>query len=160
MKDEPAPEKEAEPEADVKTMSSTEIATLTGKEKGHVHRDIKEQLLKGLYEIDNPKMDDVEIKGISVVLDNRGYVSEYYLDKEHTLTLITGYDVKMRHSINKRWIELEGLQSEKTAQIEPPTKHTKPLLIIPAPPFTIEIKSPSKSAQYLLRAILSNPYEF
>ncbi len=96
------------------TMSSTEIAALTGKEKGHVHRDIQEQILKGLYEIDNPKMDDIEIKGISVILDNRGYVSEYCLDKEHTLTLITGYDVKMRHAINKRWLELEeGKQAAK-----------------------------------------------
>lgn len=91
----------------VKTMSSTEIAKLTGKEKGHVHRDIQEQILKGLYEIDNPKMDDIEIKGISAIIDNRGYVSEYHLDKEHSLTLISGYNVKMRHLIMKRWQELE-----------------------------------------------------
>lgn len=64
------------------------------------------------------------------------------------------------HDYRNYFIECEKKAHEKTAQIEPPTKHTKPLLIIPAPPFTIEIKSPSKSAQYLLRAILSNPYEF
>ncbi len=94
-------------------MLSTEIAALTGKEHKHVKRDIQEQILKGLYEIDDPKMDDIEIKGISVVIDNRGYVSEYHLDKEHTLTLITGYDVKKRHAINKRWLELEEEQQVK-----------------------------------------------
>ena len=58
----------------VKIMSSTEIAVLVEKEKSHVHRDIQVQILKGLYEIDDPKMDDVEIKGISIIKDNRGYI--------------------------------------------------------------------------------------
>jgi phage regulator Rha-like protein len=89
------------------SMSSTEIATLTGKEKSNVHRDIQAQILKGLYEIDDSNLNHVEIQGVAIVLDNRGYVSEYHLDKEHSLTLITGYDVKMRHVINKRWLELE-----------------------------------------------------
>lgn len=89
------------------SMSSTEIATLTGKEKSNVHRDIQAQILKGLYEIDDSNLNHIEIQGVAIVLDNRGYVSEYHLDKEHSLTLITGYDVKMRHVINKRWLELE-----------------------------------------------------
>ena len=39
--------------------------------------------------------------------DNRGYTSEIRLDKDLTITLITGYDVNTRHRINKRWQELE-----------------------------------------------------
>lgn len=89
------------------TMSSTEIAKLTGKQKSNVHRDIQDQILKGLYEIDDSNLNHVEIQGIAILLDNRGYVSEYHLDKEHTITLISGYDVKMRHAISKRWQELE-----------------------------------------------------
>lgn len=97
------------------TMSSTEIAELTGKEKKNVHRDIRVQILEGLYDIkDGTDMIHVKIQGLTAELDNRGYVSEYHLDKEHTLTLISGYNVKMRHAINKRWIELE------TATFAPP----------------------------------------
>jgi len=92
----------------VSTMSSTEIAQLAGKQKTHIHRDIKEQLLLGLYGLkDDPNLDDSKIQGITVVLDNRGYWSEVLLDHEHTLTLMTGYDVKARHTINKRRLELE-----------------------------------------------------
>ena len=90
------------------TMSSTEIARLTGKQKKHVHQDIKEQLFISLYDFkDGQEFDHVKIQGITIVLDNRGYWQEVLLDHEHTLTLMTGYDVKARHKINKRWLELE-----------------------------------------------------
>ena len=93
----------------VKTMSSTEIAALVEKEKFNVHRDIKTQILKGLYDLeDDSNLNDKQIQGVTVSMDARGYIQEYHLDKEHTLTLITGYDVKKRHAINKRWLELEG----------------------------------------------------
>lgn len=92
-----------------KTMSSTEIAQLTGKQKKHVHQDIKDQLLIGLYGLnDGQDFDHVEIQGVTIILDNRGYWKEVLLDHEHTLTLMTGYDVKARHKINKRWVELES----------------------------------------------------
>ena len=90
-------------------MSSTEIAALTGKQKKIVHRDIKEQILFGLYGItDGTDMYHVDIKGISFTFDERKYINEIHLDREHTLTLVTGYDVKSRHLINKRWLELES----------------------------------------------------
>ncbi len=85
------------------TMSSTEIAKLTGKEKSNIHRDIKAQLLDELYGLkDDSKMNDHKVQGIAIIVDKRGYWSEVHLDREHTLTLITGYDVKARHAINKR----------------------------------------------------------
>jgi len=93
----------------VNAMSSTEIAQLTGKLKKIIHRDIREQLLFGLYGLkDGTDLYHQQIQGITVVLDDRGYWSDVLLDREHTLTLITGYDVKARHKINKRWLELEA----------------------------------------------------
>lgn len=108
-----------------KTMSSNEIAQLTGKQKKHVHQDIKDQLFIGLYGLkDGQDFDHVEIQGITVILDNRGYWSEVLLDHEHTLTLMTGYDVKARHIINKRWLELESAQ-----QFTIPTTLSEALLL-------------------------------
>ncbi|VVQ16100.1 hypothetical protein [Pseudomonas fluorescens] len=37
------------------------------------------------------------------------------LDKELTFTLITGYSVKLRHTIVKRWLELEGSGFERVS---------------------------------------------
>jgi len=95
------------------TMSSIEIAKLTGKNHDHVLRDIRVQLFTGLYniEFDNPKMVYPLIQGLTVITDNHTKrTKEILLDHEHTLTLMTGYDVKARHKINKRWIELEAAQ--------------------------------------------------
>jgi len=98
------------------TMSSTEIAKLTGKEHKNVIADIRVQIFTGLYEFSKEKMAEKlainEIQGVTVILDNRGYWSEVHLDREHTLTLITGYDVKARHAINKRWLELESAKQQ------------------------------------------------
>ncbi len=50
-----------------KTMSSTEISQLTGKEKKSIHRDIKEQLLINLYGYqlnDGTVLHHVDIKGL------------------------------------------------------------------------------------------------
>lgn len=91
------------------SMSSTEIAALTGKEKTHIHRDIKAQLLVGLYGLkDDPILDDEQIQGLTVVFDNRNYWSEVLLDRYHTDILISGYEVKYRAAIVKRWHELEA----------------------------------------------------
>lgn len=82
---------------DYAVMSSLEIAELTGKAVSHIHRDIRNMLEE--LEIDDPKVDHV--------LDSRGYVSQYNLNKELTLTLVSGYSIKLRNSIIKRWEELE-----------------------------------------------------
>lgn len=83
-----------------KTMSSKEISSVTHKSHSHVLRDIKVML----SQLDDSVLDDVDFKEL---FDNRGYTSEIKLDKDLTLTLITGYDVNTRHRINKRWQELE-----------------------------------------------------
>lgn len=50
-------------------------------------------------------------QGFSVIKDERGYMVEILLSKEHTITLLTGYDVEARHKVVKRWQELEQQQS-------------------------------------------------
>ena len=81
------------------TMSSREIADLTGKEISHIHRDIR-TMLDALK--DDPILDHVREEK-----DARGYTSAFHLNKELTLTLVAGYDAKLRLAIIKRWQELE-----------------------------------------------------
>jgi phage antirepressor YoqD-like protein len=89
-------------------MSSTEIAKLTNKEKSHIHRDIKVQILAGLYGIeDYPDLDRIDIKGIFAVKRDNGQIAEILLDRYHTDILVSGYEVKYRAAIVKRWHELE-----------------------------------------------------
>jgi anti-repressor protein len=90
------------------TMSSTEIAALTGKEKSHVHRDISVQILSNLYGVKaNPNLDGIDIKGIFIKKRDNGQISEFLLDRYHADILVSGYDVKYRAAIVKRWHELE-----------------------------------------------------
>lgn len=86
-------------------MTSIEIAELTGKQHAHVLRDIRE-LVHQLR--DDPNMDHTEIPGISIESDVRGYMAKAQLDKEMTLTLLTGYDAKARLRVIRRWQELEA----------------------------------------------------
>lgn len=90
------------------SMSSREIADLTGKQHKHVIRDIK-ALVTQIHEVDadGPDLDHLDSKGIFVVRDERNYISSVALDKDHTLTLLTGYDAKARFRVVKRWQELE-----------------------------------------------------
>ena len=94
--------------ADVLSMSSKEIADLTGKQHAHVIRDIK-VMFSQIYSanIDDPNLDHADCKGVSVEKDNRGYVANIHLDKDHTLTLLTGYDAGARIKVVRRWQELE-----------------------------------------------------
>ena len=81
------------------TMSSREIATLTGKKHYHVMRDI--ELLAAQLEVDVSKF-----SGIYTDSQNREQ-AEYLIDKDTCLCLIAGYNAKLRMKIIKRWQELE-----------------------------------------------------
>jgi phage regulator Rha-like protein/phage antirepressor YoqD-like protein len=94
--------------SEIKTMSSREIAELTGKEKANVHRDIKSQLLSGLYGLDPSNLNHEQIQGLTIIPDERGYWFEVQLDRYHTDILVSGYEVKYRAKIIKRWHELEN----------------------------------------------------
>lgn len=91
------------------TMSSREIAGLTGKELSHVHRDIRAMLdeLK-----DDPSLDHVREDK-----DARGYTLAFHLDRELTYTLLTGYSIPLRRNVVARWQELESQQAPKPAEL-------------------------------------------
>jgi phage antirepressor YoqD-like protein len=96
------------------TMNSREIAELTGKQHSHVMRDIRDMLADIVK--DDPDVDHIdskelfELAGVRADRDGRGYVSCAWLDKDLTLTLLTGYSTKARLAVVKRWQELENQQ--------------------------------------------------
>lgn len=84
------------------TMSSLEIADLTGKSHNHVLRDIRniESSLSGESKI-----------GFVERFNNLGFKvkdSVYYLNKRDTFLLMSGYSVELRARIIDRWQELEN----------------------------------------------------
>lgn len=93
------------------TMSSREIAELTGKEHKNVIRDIR-AMLDSLAEGDGSVLSHV-----AETKDARGYTAEIALPKDLTLTLVAGYNVKLRKRIIDRWLELEAQQSSPVPAI-------------------------------------------
>ncbi len=88
------------------TMSSREIARLTGKQHKNVVRDIREMLQA--LEDDGSDLSHVEERK-----DARGYTSEFRLDRELTETLLTGYSVPLRRKVVRRLHELEEAKRPK-----------------------------------------------
>lgn len=131
------------------TMSSREIAELTGKEHKNVLRDIRVMLIElhGAEHLarivpeqyrnrhsefvrenadtilaaicgDGSELSHQDQRGFAWERDARGYVSGFSLDKTHTMTLISGYNVKLRHRIVTRWQELEAQAARPMSQLE------------------------------------------
>ena len=90
---------------EVQTMSSKEIAELTGKQHKHVVRDIRNML-------DDLQKDDPELGHPKEEKDNRGYTSCFHLNKELSITLVAGYNTSMRLAIVRRWQELEAKEKQ------------------------------------------------
>jgi phage antirepressor YoqD-like protein len=84
-----------------KMMSSKEIAELTNKTPKNVVRDIRDMLDK----LDGSKLIHEQYQEVK---DNRGYTSEFLLDHDLTILLVTGYDINARMTVIKRWKELEA----------------------------------------------------
>ncbi len=81
-------------------MTSREVAELTGKEHKHVLRDIDTML------------DALELQPHGYVQNwtnpqNGQAYRGYALPQDLTITLVSGYNVVMRHRIVTRWRELE-----------------------------------------------------
>lgn len=87
------------------TMSSREIAELTGKQHSHVLRDCDK--LNEYYEkLQLPKIGEM----FSIrQLPNGGETNDRYfeLTRMQTFDLMTGYDIPLRIKVNRRWEELE-----------------------------------------------------
>lgn len=82
------------------TMSSREIAELTGKRHDHVIRDIEKML-------DNVGINRPKFGG--VYLDAKGEERKCYnLPKNLTLNLVLGYRDDLRLKVVDRWLELEA----------------------------------------------------
>ena len=86
------------------TMTSREIAVLTGKQHGHVKRDI-ESMLKELEK-------DVSSFGCIYLDAMNRQQTEYHLDRDLTMTLITGYSAALRFRVIVRLRELEREASQ------------------------------------------------
>lgn len=84
----------------IQTMTSREIAELTGKRHPDVKRDI-ENMLRDLQE------DVSSFARIYQDSMNRDQ-TEYALDRELTETLLTGYSAPLRRAVIARWKELEN----------------------------------------------------
>lgn len=95
---------------DAVTMSSREIAELTGKRHDNVLADIRGMLAE-------LKIDVLTFQGIYLDSMNRQQV-EYLFDREHTDCLLTGYSAAMRMVVIKRWHELEERAARPMTQAE------------------------------------------
>lgn len=102
------------------TMSSREIAELTGKEHKNVLRDCEN--LNVNYE----KMGLLKIEQGYYTHPNTGNQQhrEFRLTKMQTFDLLTGYNAELRIKVNRRWAELEA-QAQKSAL---PTTYKEALL--------------------------------
>ena len=91
------------------TMSSREIAELTGKGHRHVLRDL--DVLRGQL----GEMFAGSAQTWTHPQNSQRY-PEYVLDKDTTLCLVAGYDAVVRMRIIKRWQDLEAQQAPKLPQ--------------------------------------------
>lgn len=113
------------------TMSSLQIAELTGKQHSHIMRDIRALLEQGVQESNF---------GLSYTirqLPNGGSKQEpyYQLTKTGCLILASGYNAVLREKIINRWIELE---TEAAKQCQVPTSFREALLLAAAQQEQIE----------------------
>lgn len=95
--------------SDLTTISSREIAELTGK----LHRNVLADcdLLNANYK----KMGLAEISAGVYSHPSTGSQShrEFLLTKIQTFDLMTGYNIELRIKINRRWAELESKQTKQ-----------------------------------------------
>ena len=93
------------------TMSSFEIAKLTGKQHKHVMRDIRD-LNIGYENLHLPKIGQM-FKITELPNGARRNDPYFELTKMQTFDLLTGYNTELRIKVNRRWAELEALTQIK-----------------------------------------------
>ena len=93
------------------TMSSFEIAKITGKQHKHVMRDIRD-LNIGYENLHLPKIG--QMFKITELPNGAKRNDPYFeLTKMQTFDLLTGYNTELRIKVNRRWAELEALTQIK-----------------------------------------------
>lgn len=92
----------------IKTMSSLEIAELTGKQHKDVMRDIRNMITQ----LEKVKLTGADLRWYcesSTYTDKKGELRQcYLLDYNTTVNLLTGYDAAKRMMVIQRWQELEN----------------------------------------------------
>ncbi|HRG62244.1 MAG TPA: Rha family transcriptional regulator [Burkholderiales bacterium] len=107
----------------VETMSSLEIAQLTGKRHDHVLRDIENMI----SELENALTPNLGLMYRTVTYDVKaGFGTRkekmYELNEELTLTLTSGYSIIQRHAIIREWqAHRRGELIDYQPQTIPPT---------------------------------------
>ncbi|GLT02197.1 hypothetical protein GCM10007897_36020 [Sphingobium jiangsuense] len=97
------------------TMSTREIADLTGKRHDHVMRDTRKMLVELHGEGGVPKFGDTYRNP-----QNGQEYPIFHLPKRESLILVSGYDLTMRAAIIDRWQILEDRRSP-TAMLSDPS---------------------------------------
>ena len=87
------------------TMTSLEIAEITGKQHAHVMRDIRSLLEQGVNESNFGLVNYTDKKGEARPM--------YQLTKKGCLILASGYDALLREKIINRWEELEQKEQRR-----------------------------------------------
>ena len=119
------------------TITSREIATLTGKEHRNVLADIRTML-------DQLGIGSAEFSAYPPNPQNGVPYLVFKLPKVLTITLLTGYSVVMRHRIVTRWMELEATKQAPQATL--PTSFREALLLAAAQQGEIEALAASNQA--------------
>lgn len=88
------------PLAEGLTMSSLEIAELTGKDHKNVIRDVRKML--------DELGDGSNLSHVKILQNSRGHTSEIRLQRREVDILLTGYSTPMRAAVIDRWRELEA----------------------------------------------------
>ena len=128
------------------TMSSREIANVTGKRHDNVKRDII-AMLKDL-KVDALSFEDIYLDG-----RNREQV-QYLLDREHTDCLLTGYSAPLRMKVIRRWRELEQQQGAREQVLLNGTKVVGEIAIMEC--FTRLLKPAASCQMAMLTNIAQN----
>lgn len=102
------------------TMTSREIAELTGKEHKNVMADIRSML---------EQLDMTSAEFSADLPDTYGRLQPAFrLPKDLTITLVSGYSVAVRHRIVTRWQELEAEATDPVRALNDPGKLRQVLL--------------------------------
>lgn len=100
-----------------KTMGTRLIADLCEKQHQHVKRDCENMFAS--LDLDASTFGHIYFDSM-----NRQQ-TEYLLDEELTMTLVTGYNIVLRNRVIKRWNELEAQASQPSYTIEDPIKRAE-----------------------------------